>query len=441
MGFFNLSSSKVAVFTNDEVYTYNDLKNLPFNSEEKNIILILCENTIDIISEYVTAMNSEHAVMLLSKELSFELLKITVDKYKPKWIVGLNEFDGYITVGKRLVREKNIPIEIHPNLALLLSTSGTTGSQKFVRLSYDNLKSNAFSIQQYLNINSEDRAMVNLPISYSYGMSLVNSHLLTGASIVITNESVMEKTFWDLMKKRNVTSFAGVPFTYQILQRIGFVNMNLPDLKTLTQAGGRLSEKLVKYFAEYAKKKNKKFYVMYGQTEASPRISFIPHDQVKNKYNSIGIAIPGGKLEIKNEELVYFGANVMLGYADCLKDLKKGDELQGVLYTGDTAEVDEDGYFTITGRLKRFIKLFGLRINLDEVERKLEQQVSTAIACTGNDDRLIVAIEDDQYLNEVSEFLREIYHLHKSSYKVKILTLPRFTNGKIDYVKLKEMCL
>ncbi|WP_146983585.1 AMP-binding protein, partial [Kurthia zopfii] len=320
MGFFNLSSSKVAVFTNDEVYTYNDLKNLPFNSEEKNIILILCENTIDIISEYVTAMNSEHAVMLLSKELSFELLKITVDKYKPKWIVGLNEFDGYITVGKRLVREKNIPIEIHPNLALLLSTSGTTGSQKFVRLSYDNLKSNAFSIQQYLNINSEDRAMVNLPISYSYGMSLVNSHLLTGASIVITNESVMEKTFWDLMKKRNVTSFAGVPFTYQILQRIGFVNMNLPDLKTLTQAGGRLSEKLVKYFAEYAKKKNKKFYVMYGQTEASPRISFIPHDQVKNKYNSIGIAIPGGKLEIKNEELVYFGANVMLGYADCLKD-------------------------------------------------------------------------------------------------------------------------
>ncbi|MFJ5767801.1 AMP-binding protein [Lysinibacillus sp. NPDC093210] len=326
----------------------------------------------------------------------------------------------------------------------MLSTSGTTGSQKFVRLSYDNLRVNAESIIDYLQINKNERAIMNLPLSYSYGMSIVNSHLLAGASILLTDESVLEKSFWEFVKKHKATSIAGVPFTYQMLQRIGFTKMELPYLKTMTQAGGRLNEKLVKHFAEYAKEQNKRFYIMYGQTEAAPRISYIPYEKVLEKSSTIGIAIPGGKLSIdaETEELIYKGANVMMGYAENLADLANGYELNGVLYTGDTAIVDKDGYFTITGRIKRFIKLFGLRINLDDVEKKLEEELQIPLACTGSDDKLIVAIEQVDCVEQVKEALERLYKLHKTAFKIKVIDeIPRFASGKTDYMKLKESCL
>lgn len=229
-----------------------------------------------------------------------------------------------------------------------------------------------------------------------------------------------------------------------MLQRIGFTKMELPYLKTMTQAGGRLNEKLVKHFAEYAKEQNKRFYIMYGQTEAAPRISYIPYEKVLEKSSTIGIAIPGGKLsiDVETEELIYMGANVMMGYAENLSDLANGYELNGVLYTGDTAIIDEDGYFTITGRMKRFIKLFGLRINLDDVEKKLEEELQIPLACTGSDDKLIVAIEQADYVEKVKEAIEHLYKLHKTAFKVKVIDeIPRFVSGKTDYMKLKESCL
>ena len=159
------------------------------------------------------------------------------------------------------------------------------------------------------------------------------------------------------------------------------------------------------------------------------------------KAGTIGIAVPNGELSIINDELVYKGANVMMGYAESLNDLAKGDELGGVLHTGDTAIVDEDGYFTITGRLKRFIKLFGLRINLDDVEKKLEAKFHIPLACTGSDDKLIVAVEQEEFVDVVKSEIEQLYHLHKTAYKVKVLPIPRFANGKTDYMKLKEQCV
>ncbi len=354
-------------------------------------------------------------------------------------------FGGYKSENLLLTRiDETSNYKIHADLAVLLSTSGTTGSQKFVRLSYGNLRSNAQSIIEYLAIDENERAVMNLPLSYSYGMSIVNSHLLAGAALILSEESVMEKSFWEEVREHKATSLAGVPFTYQMLQRIGFMKMDLPYLKTLTQAGGRLNEKLVKVFGEYAQQNNKRFFVMYGQTEASPRMSYIPpHERVLTKLGSIGIAIPGGNLTIDSEtsELIYKGANVMMGYAECLEDLSLGDELSGILYTGDTATVDNEGYFTITGRMKRFIKLFGLRINLDDVEKKLEAVIQAPIACTGNDDKLVVVIEKEEQMGHVKENLERLYKLHRSAYKVVILEIPRLANGKTDYMKLKESCL
>lgn len=441
MQFFNLDRERLAIITIGKSYRYKEIPVVEFYSQKKEFVLILCQNTMEIMSSYISAMNSDHAVMLLAADINEELLQNIIKQYKPKWIVGRESYEGYEFNQDKLVRVEQVEITIHPDLALLLSTSGTTGSQKFVRLSYENLKANAESIIEYLHIDENERAIMNLPLSYSYGMSIVNSHLLAGASILLTDESVMEKSFWEFVKEQKVTSIAGVPFTYQMLQRIGLTKMDLPHLKTLTQAGGRLNEKLVRHFGEWALANDKRFYVMYGQTEAAPRMSYIPYDKLLKKAGTIGIAVLGGELSIVDDELVYKGANVMMGYAESLDDLEKGDELGGVLHTGDTASVDEDGYFTITGRLKRFIKLFGLRINLDDVEKKLESTFHIPLACTGSDDKLIVAVEQEEFVDAMKNEIEQLYHLHKTAYKVKVLPIPRFANGKTDYMKLKEQCL
>lgn len=440
--FFELERSNVAVVTAERAYRYDEIPLVDFVSERKELIVMLCKNTIDLLGTYVSSLNSGHAVMLLSADIHEELLANILYMYKPKWIVGRTDYEGYRFDEDKLVREENVEAEIHEDLALLLSTSGTTGSQKFVRLSYANLRANAQSIVEYLEIDEQERAVMNLPLSYSYGMSIVNSHLLAGASILLTDESVMEKSFWEFVREYKATSIAGVPFTYQMLQRIGLTKMDLPHLKTLTQAGGRLNEKLVSHFGEWSLTNDKRFYVMYGQTEAAPRMSYIPYERVLEKAGTIGIAVPGGELSIVEDELIYKGPNVMMGYAECLGDLAKDDEMKGVLHTGDTATVDEDGYFTITGRLKRFIKLFGLRINLDDVEKRLESKFHIPLACTGSDDKLIVAIEQEEFVLAVKAEIEALYHLHKTAYKVIVLeAIPRFANGKTDYMTLKESCL
>ncbi|MFL0581113.1 AMP-binding protein [Solibacillus silvestris] len=441
MNLFKMDNERVAIVTMERQYKYNEIVQLDFQSNQKEIVLILCENTIEILSAYISAMNSKHTVMLLAADINQELLENIVEQYKPKWIVGKESYIGYKNEYGHLNREEDIDLNIHPDLAVLLSTSGTTGSQKFVRLSYENIKSNAQSIIKYLELDENERAIMNLPLSYSYGMSIVNSHLLAGATILLTSESVMEKSFWTFIQEQKATSIPGVPFTYQMLQRIGLTKMNLPYLKTMTQAGGRLNEKLVHFFGEYAMKNGKRFYVMYGQTEAAPRMSFIPHANILKKSGTIGIAIPGGKLSIIEDELVYTGPNVMMGYAESIEDLEKGDEIGDTLYTGDTATVDEDGYFTITGRLKRFIKLFGLRINLDDVEKRLESKFHTPLACTGSDDKLIIVVEQEEYVGDIKREIASLYELHKTAFKVKVMPIPHFANGKTDYIKLKEQCI
>ncbi|MDN4492215.1 AMP-binding protein [Ureibacillus aquaedulcis] len=449
MSFHNIVvSEKIAVITEEKQYTYKELNEMvqqfKFSSDDKKLVLLLCKNKIEMLSAYLSALNNHHAVMLISADTNAELLISIVNEYKPYWIVGTYSFDGYRQVGLIQERVSSSNTPIHKDLAILLSTSGTTGSQKFVRLSYENIQSNAEAIVEYLNIDENERAIMNLPMSYSYGLSIINSHLQAKASILLTDESVMSKIFWQFVQEQQATSIAGVPFTYQMLQRIGFLKMDLPHLKTLTQAGGRLNEKLVKIFAQYAKEQNKRFFVMYGQTEASPRMSYIPSERVVEKAGSIGIAIPGGDLSIDAEtgELIYKGSNVMMGYASCLADLEKGDEMNGILHTGDTATSDQDDYFIITGRMKRFIKLFGLRINLDEVEKKLESEVHTLIACTGNDDKLMIAIDKEQYITKVQDVVEQYYKLHRTAYKVIVLdAIPRFASGKIDYVTLKERCI
>ncbi|MBM6997251.1 AMP-binding protein [Paenibacillus sp. DXFW5] len=448
--FFNIQSlgERYAVITEQRKLTYAELQAMAnqyeFQSSHKELVLLLCDHVIEVVAAYVAALQAGQAVMLMNAAANIELLEQIVATYQPKWIVGSNEqhlFAGYQELGHFLEREQYSEAFIHPELAVLLSTSGTTGSQKFVRLSYTNLQSNAAAIAQYLNIGSDERGILNLPLSYSYGLSILNSHFQAGAAVLLTRESVVAKSFWEFVRDGHATSLPGVPFTYRMLERVGFFKMNLPHLQTLTQAGGRLEERLVRLFGEYAMELGKRFFVMYGQTEAAPRISYIPSNRVLDKPGCIGIPIPGGRLDLASNtgELIYYGDNVMLGYAETLKDLAKGDEYGGTLYTGDTATVDEEGFFTITGRMKRFIKLFGLRINLDEVEKQLEVLLQQPVACTGNDDRMLVVTESSQHVTDIKHHIDQLYKLHTTAYKViSVDEIPRLANGKINYQSLKD---
>jgi len=418
------------------------------NPERRNKLgLVLGRNSLDSVAIYIAALQAHHSVALLDYKLDKNLIDHWVVHYKPDWIYSSDrehEFVGYSLTshpgGVNLWSNPPVGFRaINSDLALLLSTSGSTGSSKMVRLSYKNLSSNARSITQYLGISKDERAITSLPMSYSYGLSVINSHLDAGACILLTDESIMQKRFWDLLRSGNVTSMAGVPFTCQTLLRMNLLEKYLPSLGALTQAGGRLEPKLIEQMSALVKSKRWRFFVMYGQTEATARISFVPPEALESKIGSIGIAIPGGNLRIedKTSELIYEGPNVMMGYAENAADLNKGDELHGVLHTGDLANVDQDGYFTITGRLKRFIKIFGQRYSLDEVESLLFREMGVHAVCCGSDDKLCIALEDAGQLAQVERVLQDLLHLHASAHQVKEMqTIPRLNTGKVDYIAL-----
>lgn len=335
--------------------------------------------------------------------------------------------------------------------ALLLSTSGSSGNPKSVMLSLANLAVNTAQILAFLPINSDDCAITTLPLHYSYGLSVLNTHLAVGAKVVLTDTPLMSRDFWQLMKAHDVTSFSGVPFHYEMLKVLRFERMKLPTLRYLTQAGGKLSAERVKEFARLAKQNRWQFFVMYGQTEATARMGYMPPEGVAENPDCIGQAIPGGEFAIhsidtgqvisaanQEGELWYYGENVMLGYAEQASDWQTASEPQKVLATGDLAIWDENGWIKITGRLSRFIKIRGTRIQLDHIERQL-QKLEPQIHCCGKDDMLFVINAKNEA--EVTRYLRERLHLHPSLFSLlQVEPLPLLSNGKLDHQALLQRC-
>ena len=416
----------------------------------KSLGLLAAQNQYQSVVMYLAALNAGAALILLDAALNPELRQSLIAAYQPDWIYAA---DGAHAHGYRLSscgidelfeNERPEDISIHPELALLLATSGSTGSPKLVRLSLGNLAANAASIAQYLQLTPDERAITSLPLSYSYGLSVINSHLSAGACVVLTDDGVLQRGFWEAMDRHGCTSFAGVPYTYQMLLQTGLLKTKGGTLKTLTQAGGHLEERYVREMLALALARGWKFFVMYGQTEATARISYVPFEQLGEKIGTVGVAIPEGVLTVDEgtEELIYSGPNVMLGYAECLEDLAKGDELYGVLRTGDLARRDDDGYFYITGRLKRFLKMFGKRFNLDDMEKFVARRCETSIACFGRDDLLMAAVEGENHSEKTHTIICETFNLPRSVVKVVMVPkLPRTPNGKMDYKRLAEVSL
>lgn len=422
--------------------------------------MILCTNTYEALCGYLGCLRSENVPLLLDSKIGQEQLTALVEVYKPDYIwsphstagdgLGLGTFSmGNYTLCKMHDAEREVPI--NKDLFLLLSTSGSTGSPKLVRLSLQNIQSNADAICEYLNITCEERPVTVLPMQYTYGLSIINSHLNKGATILMTNASVMQTEFWEFAKENGVTSLCGVPYTYQMYKRLRLFGMQITSLKTMTQAGGKLPAELGREFSDACTKQGIKLFIMYGATEATARMSYLPPDKVLEKYTSIGIPIPGGKFSIiddnKNEikvpetegELIYTGPNVMMGYAENHTHLCNGDEMGHKLCTGDIAKFDAEGFFYIVGRKKRFIKLFGNRINLDEVEQLLKNRGFES-ACTGFDDQLIVFLTEKDTMAEAADLLCESLHINSVAIKVTYIEeIPRNEAGKPLYSKLLEV--
>jgi acyl-CoA synthetase (AMP-forming)/AMP-acid ligase II len=334
---------------------------------------------------------------------------------------------------------------LHSKLALLLTTSGSTGSPKLVRLTVNNILANARSIISYLGIQPGERSIQGLPMHYSYGLSLVNSHLVAGATVVLTRHSFMRPEFWDAFDRTGCTSFAGVPHMYETLHRLRFDPKRHPGLRTMTQAGGGLRHDLIRTFHERAGAAQCRFFVMYGQTEAAPRIAYVPHQRLGEKIGSIGIPIPNGRLSLApledsdQEELIYQGPNVMMGYAESAEDLAAGDSLKGTLRTGDLATADTDGFFYLTGRLKRFAKLFGRRISLEDVEKELETRYPVQAAATDREERLLIyaAARESVDLQAMIRYLAHRLNVPAQHIRVEaVAEIPLTASGKKDYKAL-----
>lgn len=417
---------------NNRFLTYSDVKSLSekssgFLRKEKSLIFLFCRNLVDDVIAYIGAINAGHVVCLLDAEMSQVFKDELISLYKPCYVID-----------NGVCRETfNETLTLHPDLQLLLTTSGTTGNPKLIRLSKKNILSNATSIVEYLNITANERAIASLPFHYSYGLSVLHSHLLAGACLVLTKSSVVQENFWEIFKKYDCTSIAGVPYLYKLLDRIGFEKMDLPHLKTMTVAGGALEKSLILKYDEIMKKKGGQFFTMYGQTEATARIAYLPPIKLPTKAGAIGIAIPKGFLSLLDGELVYEGPNVMLGYATKPSDLAKGDELHGKLFTGDLGYFDEDHIFYLTGRLKRISKVYGLRINLDDIEKELNQFGTIAVTSKDNMIDLFFEPSASGIEEKCVQYLCSLYKLHPNTFSTHLIeSLPRTSSGKIDYGKL-----
>ncbi|EHR61671.1 AMP-binding protein [Saccharomonospora cyanea] len=334
------------------------------------------------------------------------------------------------------VRSGRLDVTPHDDLALLLTTSGSTGAAKAVRLSAGAVRANAVSIGQALGIDGRQVAPTSLPLHYSYGLSVLTSHLLVGATVVLCDGGVLSPRFWRAVDEHGATSLAGVPHTYETLDGIRWRPGRNPTLRTLTQAGGRLAPRLVRRFGELAEADGLRMFVMYGQTEATARMTVLPAERLKDKLGSVGLPIPGGRVDIDDGEVVYHGPNVMLGYAEGPEDLARGDELGGTLRTGDLGRLDEEGFLWLTGRRSRVGKVFGTRVDLDVVERALDDV--GPVAALDADDRVAVWSASGAGEDEVRARLVREFGLPRAGFLVHHVTaLPRLPNGKIDYQRLR----
>lgn len=440
---------------NDKEYSYNrvvELVNLINNTIQKHsLILIIASNDVECIIGYVSFVRSNNVIILLDHSFKVAYAEKIIKKYKPNYIFSPKNY--FQKVGKTLTYDflENYNLiktkyekhkKINKQNLLLLSTSGTTQNPKLVRLSNTNLQNNTKNIINYLKINLNHTTITTMPMGYSYGLSIINTHLESGSKIIVNNKTIFDREFWKKITKHKITSLGGVPQFYEHLKKLKFEDFDLSSFEYLTQAGGKLERNFLNYFENICKKNNLKFFVMYGQTEASPRMSYLEWEKLPLKLESIGKPIKGSKFKILNKkgkyitkpfivgELIYFGKNVSLGYSYTLKDLYKGNLNKGKLCTGDLAYKDQEGYFYIVGRKNRISKIFGLRIDLDDIEKELNNK-GFEVKCIPDNKFLKIQTIKNYNIYSIKKIINNLYDINQNF--IFISKVKKFT--KQNYFK------
>lgn len=407
---------------------------------QRALCFMLVENNIQCVQWVMASLISRQLVPLILNAKTDEALYTNLlETYKP----------AYIWQNGTLTRTDNPIAPLYPELSHLLPTSGSTGSPKLVRHCYGNIEAAGLNISTFFELKESDRPLMVLPLYYTMGLSMVFSHLKVGATVLITGRNMTDPVFWKFIKEEHATSFTGVPYSFQILNLMRFFRMDLPDLELLTQGGGKMERGLNLKFAEYCRENGKRWIATYGQSECTARMAYLPAKWAVEKVGSIGIAVPNGELSLIDAdsniittphtegEMCYRGKNVTLGYATCPDDLQKGDDRHGFIRTGDLAYFDEDGCFYIVGRMGRFLKLFGMRVGLDECEQIIATDCQTESACVGTDEKMIVYITDATKTQAVKDTLVEKTHIVATSFEIRIINeIPKNEAGKKLFSKL-----
>ncbi|WP_269622648.1 AMP-binding protein [Prochlorococcus marinus] len=465
------SSDKIALINEDSKLSYGTLNSkidqLLEKFKPKTIVILVCDNSIESIILYLALLKVEAIPLLLNSALNQSEILYYSDAYCAEKIISPFKIDSLNIESIECYSHFSISqvkgfklVDNYNQLALLLTTSGSTGSPKLVRISKDNIISNTESIINSLSITGKERQITTLPMNYTYGLSCINTLLFSGGSIIVNKHSLVERSFWDLVAKYSPTTLAGVPYTYEMLYRIGLNKLSTTTINKFTQAGGQLNNDILHQFALFCQENNSQFFVMYGQTEATARMSCLPANKLLKKIGSIGVAIPGGEFSINKNpivseqpfnygiegkvvgELVYNGSNVSLGYAESFDELDNKNTFNFTLHTGDLAWKDNENYVYIVGRLNRFAKINGIRISLYDIEVILKN-LGYIAAVISNDKKITIFIETKLKQSDslsIKEKLIKKTTIPPTALLIKFIDVfPRNINGKIDYYRLASI--
>ena len=419
------------------------------------LCFLLVENNVGGIVWVMSMLESQQLVpLILNVKTDNTLYQQLLDTYQPTYICAPNDFavQGEVVDSQynyTLTKISDTTPTLHSELSHLLPTSGSTGSPKLVRHKYENIEAAGLNISTFFELKESDRPLMVLPLYYTMGLSMVFSHLRAGATILITGLSMTDIHFWNFLKEQQATSFTGVPYSFQILNLMRFFRMELPHLELLTQGGGKMPTDLNIMFAGHCRDNNKRWIATYGQSECTARMAYLPAKWAVEKVGSIGIAVPNGELSLIDAdgnpitaahtegEMCYRGKNVTMGYAREQADLALGDERNGYIRTGDLAYFDEDGCYYIVGRMGRFLKLFGMRVGLDECEQIVQTDCGIECACVGTDEKMLVYITNADKQNDVKDTLVQKTHIVATSFQIRVIDeIPKNEAGKKLYSKL-----
>lgn len=420
---------------------------------ERQNVLLISPNSVFFLTAYLGivksgntciplnfAMEQSNLDFILNTTESTTVFVAKAIKRKLKFnhdIHLIDEDESLQILSKQNILDFNLNFDKN-RVAEIIFTSGSTGAPKGVMISHNNIVANTNSIIEYLKLSSKDIIAVVMPFFYCYGLSLLHTHLKVGGAIVLNNSFMFLGTVINDLINYKCTGFAGVPSHFQMLSKKSqsFKTKEFPDLRYMTQAGGKLHTVFIQEFIKAFPKKE--FYVMYGQTEATARLSYLPSELIKTKTSSIGQAIPNVKLKVVNAkgeavrideegELLAKGENIMLGYYKDEIGTKKAIK-DGWLYTGDIAKVDEDGFIYLVARKKEIIKVGGKRVSPKEIEEVI-LSVSEVVDCSINgieDSLLGEAIQATIVLNgKMDEVVAKEKILQECSKNLALYKIPQ----------------